>query len=526
MSDSDSSSDSINSEPYTTRYGRKTKPRKPKFPSEPKPNKSGNNSSNKMGQPIQMTDAQMQQLLSTINNVNNPANGNKLTTMLTESTLPKFAGRRRPHDKYFVQQSSFSDFLREAEALMDSQRLTVDSEKINFLSVLADKNVGDFSNLISSLKTHPCYRNSTYAQVVEHLKSHYATSHEASFIDCIDRLLLEATSDIQDRNLITQRVWDYNLTVEKVFEYYFKANPVAKPIYDPNDTEDMRNAKYDTYAKDTMRELLFQIFFGNKVTTTVNKCAFPTTGTRNYTQTMKSFTDAIIQTPSHVPCLRNEIDKPKKHSQGNVELYKVETESAESLDSNSELQTVETYYSPHQHGNTGSSENKKLPFQTYRREKRNISFPSHSSGPSGTKNDYSHQNNPSGYSYPNNPSGYRPNYPHLNNPGNHRMNFRQSYIPSGPRFNYPSQYNPSGYRFDKFYQNNPSGYMPNAPFQRNPSGYAHDKYDRKNNTCGTNNNDQKPPLIKPCFKCNKSGHLARNCPNATKKPNAKSNKKE
>ena len=75
----------------------------------------------------------------------NAQNTNKITTSLTDSSLSRFAGWKRPHDSRFVHTQSCSEFLRDAESLMQSRNITDDNEKNNFLVELADETIGDFN---------------------------------------------------------------------------------------------------------------------------------------------------------------------------------------------------------------------------------------------------------------------------------------------------------------------------------------------------------------------------------------------
>ena len=66
---------------------------------------------------------------------------------------------------------SFSEFLRDAEGLVVSQQIQSDAGTITFRSVLADKPAGDFNQQLTQIKMHESFKNITYDQVVDFLKS-------------------------------------------------------------------------------------------------------------------------------------------------------------------------------------------------------------------------------------------------------------------------------------------------------------------------------------------------------------------
>ena len=142
-----------------------------------------------------------QNLASNTNRNTNTDNANTLHTTLRESSLPHFTGRCRKHDRHFSQTQTFGEFLRDAEAFMLSQRIADDRKKINILSVLADKTVGDFNSLMSEIKTGHIYQGMSYNEVMNHLKCIYATTKDKTSVDCFNAFLKEATVLLTDRNL-------------------------------------------------------------------------------------------------------------------------------------------------------------------------------------------------------------------------------------------------------------------------------------------------------------------------------------
>ena len=72
-----------------------------------------------MAQRVEMSAQQLQDLITGIRqNQQIPPAQNKSTTTLTDKSMPRFAGRKRPQDRPFTQMQTFSQFLRDAESLM------------------------------------------------------------------------------------------------------------------------------------------------------------------------------------------------------------------------------------------------------------------------------------------------------------------------------------------------------------------------------------------------------------------------
>ena len=153
-----------------------------------------------MAERVKLSAQKLQDLITGVRqNQQIPEEQNKLTTMLTDKSMPRFAVRRRSKDRPYTQVQSFSEFLRDAESLMHSQDYQKDVEKVNFLSVLADKTTGDLTQSITEIRNHSYFRNMSYDQVVVHLKSIYATVQEKTSVDSTQLLLHDSLIKVIER---------------------------------------------------------------------------------------------------------------------------------------------------------------------------------------------------------------------------------------------------------------------------------------------------------------------------------------
>ena len=280
-----------------------------------------------------LTNAQFTQLLQAIGQNQNPnpnaQNSNKITTTLADSSLPRFAGRRRPHDRYFVQSQSFTQFLQEAESLMQTQNITGDAEKINFLAVLADKTVGDFNYQITFVRTNKAFQNSSYDEIIEYLKPMYAKVEEKTCLDAVQSLLRDGTVTVKDRNLIAQFLYPYHNSLEAVLDFFIESNPVEIITQAAGETNAAFAARMNDFIRNVIREFSLRIFWGAKLTGPVNNKAFQLNQgeTRTYPESLKKLHDAIMQTSLNDKCLSNEVtrkDFVKNYDYPEYESYTVE----------------------------------------------------------------------------------------------------------------------------------------------------------------------------------------------------------
>ena len=145
---------------------------------------------------------------------------------------------------------------------MHSQGFQTDVEKINFLSVLADKTTGDFNQSITEIKNHSYFKNMSYDQVVVHLKSIYATVQENTSVDTAKLLLHDALIKASDRALIAQSTFSYNSSLEIVLDCLY-SNPVEYPA-----AKGQNESNYDymtrrrEYLRNIVGEFLLRTFLG------------------------------------------------------------------------------------------------------------------------------------------------------------------------------------------------------------------------------------------------------------------------
>ena len=233
-----------------------------------------------------------------------------MSSVLTEQAMPRFAGKKRLTDgPTFVQHQSFSEFLKDAEALMMTQQIVTDRGKIDFLAVLADKNQGDFSGTLQNYRSNPAFAGMTYDELVSQLKVVYATVEEQTFSDATTIFLRDALVKVTDRALVSQYLNTYHSSLESVIKFFMESNPVLKPTVTAAMSAAEVNTVLNTYTQNIIREIMLHIFWGSKLTTPVFKKAFETEtvgATRSYSESIKKLHMAIAQTPSHTKCLVNE----------------------------------------------------------------------------------------------------------------------------------------------------------------------------------------------------------------------------
>ena len=491
---SSTSDENISSKPSTTRVGRRTRPRlvasRKKTPDDKSKSwrkkqsrvtKRSNsdevnftdteyedeNFNNMTSQtPIMMTQEQLQMLCQNLtSNTNrnaNTDNANTLHTTLRESSLPHFAGRRRKHDRHFSQTQTFGEFLRDAEAFMLSQRITDDREKINILSVLADKTVGDFNSLMSEIKTGHIYQGMTYNEVVNHLKCIYATTKDKTSVDSFNAFLKEATVLLTDRTLVHQYLCSYHATLDSALEFFQQANPAQRPVRTPEDTDETWNNKMKEHENNVIREFNFRTFWGGKVSAQVNKKAFEIRDgeKRKYHASVKQYTDAILETPNTVKCLVGE----------NLKVLQPIGELQEHQGGYYDRSTVDTYQCEAEEGTQCDYEE-----------------------------DEPYDEEVSDAYYVN--SNYRGRVSHSRGRGNGRgrggrvSSYRPNQLPRGA----PQQRYYSGYLPDE------NNYPPSQRPTRGMYGQGSTRAARRG---GKNYNSANPRL---CYRCGKAGHVVRDC---------------
>ena len=318
-----SSPEKISSKPQTTRSGRTTKPRY-KMEDAGKPLVSG----------MSMTDQQFAVWLEfqklnppppavvnipppQIQMPNPPPNAQtaQLQSVLTASSIPKFAGRKRLCDRVtFVQTQSFSSFLKDAEALMASQNITGDAEKLNFLAVLADKSQGDFDTIISNLRTDEMYANLSYDDAIRYLKIVYATSSEKSAHDAAKSFLKIACSPIKDRHLLSQFFARYHEALNKLIEFHLtEICPVANLTLVANETPAEFLARLEEFKKSLLKESYLHLFLGDQLTPTCYKNSFKKddleNGHRPYHKSVQKILQNVSQTSLGTKCFVNEVGR-------------------------------------------------------------------------------------------------------------------------------------------------------------------------------------------------------------------------
>ena len=323
------SPEKISKVPYTTRSGRTTKPRYKMSDAEDKPGVS-----NPSGIPgFSMTDHQFMAWLEFQRQnppppavvkidapqiqMDNPipAQTGQLQSVLTSSSLPRFAGRKRPNDKpTFCQTQSFSSFLKDAEALMASHNITGDSEKIDFLAVLADKNNGDFDTIISNLRTDEMYIDLTYADAVKYLKLVYATASEKSAHDAAKSFLKLAVSPIRDRHLLSQHLAQYHDALNKLIEFHSaQVCPAANLTLIQGETAPNFHARVVEFKKQVIKESYLHLFVGGQLTPNCYKNAFKkddlVDGNRPYHKSVEKVIANVTQTSLGTKCFVNELGR-------------------------------------------------------------------------------------------------------------------------------------------------------------------------------------------------------------------------
>ena len=322
-SESDSSPERIRAHKTVTKSGRVSRPVVKKFTTSKSPSrKSGNmatasGSGSSSNSQVTMTDVQLQQILQSLS-TNQHSSDNRLTHMLRDGALPTFAGRRRREDLPFVQSQSFSEFLREAESYMLQSNIVDDRSKINFLSVLSDKRKGDFSSIISEVKTHDSFKNMSYAEVIAHLRSIYASNQEKSLSDSTITLLRDAGTKITDRALLAQVMYSYHTSLESVLDFFVLENPVVIPVRTTESDAEFKLVM-DRFIKDVLREFSLRVFIGSKLTASVHKRAFQLENNthRSYNESVRQLHDAIKQTPITQKCFLSEGIKNERIDQFN-----------------------------------------------------------------------------------------------------------------------------------------------------------------------------------------------------------------
>ena len=326
-SSSDSQEEHIRTESVTTRSGRVSRNRYSGVHESLVDSKLNIKSENnkfevKMTQPpVQMTQEQLAQILASRDNQisNDNRQASSMISMLDDKSMPRFAGKRREIDPPFAQHQTFSDFIKEAEALMASQNIQTDIGRINFLSVLADKSKGDFNLIISEIKTMDTFQRVSYDEVVANLKTIYATATEKTVIDSM-RTLNGNHSRVTDRDNIPHRFFVYNRQLENTLQFFLAANPVARiDPKGPNESDLEFEKRCDVYDRDLLREFCLRIYWGVKLTPPVHKKAFDLKeGEKQpYSSSIQKLFDAIKSTPINSKCLETEIFKKKDDTSHN-----------------------------------------------------------------------------------------------------------------------------------------------------------------------------------------------------------------
>ena len=136
---------------------------------------------------------------------------------------------------------------------MHSRGFQTDVEKINFLSILADKTTGDFNQLITEIKNHSYFKNMSYDQVVVHLKSIYATVQKKTSVYATQLLLYDALIKISDWALIAQNMYSYNSSLESVLDFFLDSNPVE---YHATQGQNESNYDYMTRRREYVRNII------------------------------------------------------------------------------------------------------------------------------------------------------------------------------------------------------------------------------------------------------------------------------
>ena len=443
--------------------------------------KQGNSNLEKMAERVEMSDQQLRDLITGIreNQQVLPAQ-NKLTTTLTDKSMPRFAGRRRPQDRPYISTQTFSQFLKDAESLMHSQDYQTDAEKINFLSVLADKTTGDFNQSITEIKNHSYFKDMSYDQVVVHLKSIYASVQEKTPVDATQLLLHDALIKVNDRALVAQSMYSYNSSLESVLDFFLESNPVEY-IADQGQDEtqqDYLNRRKE-YVRNIIREFLLRTFWGNKLTSAVNKKAFQLNinETRTYQESLKKLHDAVSQTPLNEKCLvsensKREVERNRDYGY-DLEAYAMEVKEAQYSD----YQPFEGNTEQEQHSTSLFTE--VAPSGSRGQSRGNFNFQSRNPRSRGSRTPYRGVNNAGSYRGSNWANQYSTEKAH-----------DSGYFPDRQLSNNKSS---SNYQFRPYGKNGYSAYSSNRGYKQGSS------------------NQQPRMQSRNCYNCGQYGHFIRDC---------------
>ena len=283
---------------------------------------------------IQFTDTQFNQLIQQLSSNNKSS----LTTIIAENSLPKFRGRRRENEKHFDTSQTFSEFIDLVNAHIASQNIKTDEEKINFLLICADQNVGDFYGIIRQYKNQAQFAGSSYDDIVNHLKAIYATNKEKTLIESNKEIILEGTKVLNSRNLIPSRLNAFHTAQENSIKFYLESETVPFPERNQGETDNEFFVRRDKFKAELIRDFNLKLFFGTKFTHSINSKIFNPTEmhNRDYKDTILKLYEVLRETPSTTPVFNDE-SKMKESTNKTNKTYVVKTPSK------SEYEVLDSY---------------------------------------------------------------------------------------------------------------------------------------------------------------------------------------
>ena len=162
-----------------------------------------------------LTSAEMHAVLNKALNSSN----NSLTTVFESKNLPKFRGRRRANDPDFLEQVSFTDYLKSVEAHISNFNNPSDKVKLEILLLCSDKDVGDFHETLISFQAE-VYQHYSFEQIVNQLKKIYAVPEERNVCEASDALDQAMHRNLTKRHEITSSVNKFIIVIEKFAEFH------------------------------------------------------------------------------------------------------------------------------------------------------------------------------------------------------------------------------------------------------------------------------------------------------------------
>ena len=290
-------------------------------------NPSGGNPS--VGNLVTMTQEQFTQLLGTLsvgaaNTASTTSKG--LTTLFESSRLPKFKGRRRPTDLPFTESQSFTSYLSQVNAHIETLHNPSDKDKMSLLTLCSDHTQGDYYPTLCRLQDDR-YAHLTYEEVIVHLTNIYATVQEKNIYDAASELKRISSVSIKNKAQTNGIINSFTETLNKYVDFMNKDTPyfaaeVYKIIF-PNlagqnldtisngiDLEIKKNL--DNLLTEILYDTSFKLLLGNKLTNNIQKKLFTEKSSKSYSNLTKKLAQLVKECPNDCKVWNDEIIAPAK----------------------------------------------------------------------------------------------------------------------------------------------------------------------------------------------------------------------